>query len=369
MLSTCIFLPPMWLPNLALLSNLSAFGVFASVFLALGVTGEGFLGMTPDMSKCKPPCTGSILHPSPTELYKLDDIPIVLGLVMVGFAGHAVFPTIKNDMAEKKHYNSMVDVTYIFVILSYVGIAAAGYLMFGNSADEQITLNLGQSPISQCIIWVIITNPICKYPLDMAPIAFGLESFFAITFKLHYNSWLYTFVSISLRTMLVFLSLALVVAIPSFSLLVSLLGSVGSFTICVTFPCACFLKLFWGEISLPTKVPPPHVALSSASLPYHPVPPHPLFTPNPAGSECHLHHYRGRGHGRWGLQRPCAWRRSLGGHVRSPPKIYWFNTLYYDIISVLLVHHCFSLVGNLKCVRLLRAQEVGELYWATGNSG
>ena len=217
MLSTCIFLPVMWLPNLSLLSNLSAFGVFASVFLALGVTVEGFLGMTPDMSRCKPPCTGSIFHPSPTELYKLDDIPIVLGLVMVGFAGHAVFPTIKNDMAEKKHYDSMVDVTYIFVILSYVGIAAAGYLMFGDAADEQITLNLGQSVISQAIVWVIITNPICKYPLDMAPIAFGLESFFAITFKLHYNSWLYTFVSISLRTMLVFLSLALVIAIPSFS--------------------------------------------------------------------------------------------------------------------------------------------------------
>jgi len=282
MLSTCIFLPPMWLPNLSLLSNLSAFGVFASVFLALGVTAEGILGMTPDMSKCKPPCTGSIFHPSPTELYKLDDIPIVLGLVMVGFAGHAVFPTIKNDMAEKKHYDSMVDVTYIFVILSYVGIAAAGYLMFGDAADEQITLNLGQSVISQAIVWVIITNPICKYPLDMAPIAFGLESFFAITFKLHYNSWLYTFVSISLRTMLVFLSLAFVVAIPSFSLLVSLLGSIGSFTICITFPCACFLKLFWGEISLFTKVPSRHRHQSSQLILFCPALPHRDALPSPS---------------------------------------------------------------------------------------
>lgn len=85
-----------------------------------------------------------------------------MGLVMVGFAGHAVFPTIKNDMAEKKHYNVMVDVTYVFVLICYVGIAAAGYLMFGDAADEQITLNLGKSLISHIIIWVVISNPICK---------------------------------------------------------------------------------------------------------------------------------------------------------------------------------------------------------------
>lgn len=74
------------------------------------------------------------------------------------------------------------------------------------------------------------------------------------TIRLQYSSWLYSIVSISIRSMLVFLSLALVIAVPSFSLLVSLLGSLGSFTICVTFPCACYLKLFWKEIGLGTKV-------------------------------------------------------------------------------------------------------------------
>lgn len=72
-LSTFVFLPPMWLPNLALLSNLSAIGVFASLFLLGGVVSEGFMGLVPDLARCKlvDGCTGSILSPSPTTLYKV----------------------------------------------------------------------------------------------------------------------------------------------------------------------------------------------------------------------------------------------------------------------------------------------------------
>ena len=64
---------------------------------------------------------------------------------------------------------------------------------------------------------------------------------------------MYTCVSVLIRTMLVFISLAAVIAIPSFAMLVALLGSFGSFTICVTFPCACYLKLFWKDLSLGCK--------------------------------------------------------------------------------------------------------------------
>jgi len=254
LLSTVVFLPPMWLPNLSVLSYMSAFGVLSSLTLLFGVVLEGAIGVAPNKQYCvEPHCTGSWIHPSPTTPYIFSDLPIVIGLVMVGFAGHAVFPTIRNDMMNKAHYNSMVDVTYCMVLSAYLGICVAGYMMFGSFAEEQITLNLGKGVISHIIIWMVISNPICKYPLDMAPITFGLEAFFQIAFKIPYNSWLFTFVSLTIRTTLVFLSLAAVVAVPSFAVMVSLLGSLGSFTICVTFPCACYLKLFWTELSLPIK--------------------------------------------------------------------------------------------------------------------
>jgi len=254
-LSTCVFLPPMWLPNLSVLSYMSAFGVFSSLTLFLGVIFEGAVGTKPNADYCTPPqCTGSWLNPSPTTLYKLGDLPIVIGLVMVGFAGHAVFPTIKNDMEQKGQYKRMVDVTYVLVLFAYIGMAVCGYLMFGDHAEEEVTVNLGKTLISHVIVWIVLSNPVCKYPLDMAPIAFGLESFVQITFKIPYNTWVFTSVSLLIRTLLVAVSLAAVLAIPSFAVMVALLGSLGSFTISVTFPCACYLKLFWSDLSLFVKV-------------------------------------------------------------------------------------------------------------------
>lgn len=59
-------------------------------------------------------------------------------------------------------------------------MAVTGYLMFGDTCMEQITLNLGQSFVSQLTVWVVVANPITKFALDMAPIALGLESFFQV---------------------------------------------------------------------------------------------------------------------------------------------------------------------------------------------
>lgn len=44
------------------------------------------------------------MHPSPTELANLNSLTSVIGLGIVGFSGHAVFPTIKADMEDKTKY-------------------------------------------------------------------------------------------------------------------------------------------------------------------------------------------------------------------------------------------------------------------------
>eukprot|EP00281_Chroomonas_sp_CCMP1168_P028851 CAMPEP_0206244964 /NCGR_PEP_ID=MMETSP0047_2-20121206/18445_1 /ASSEMBLY_ACC=CAM_ASM_000192 /TAXON_ID=195065 /ORGANISM="Chroomonas mesostigmatica_cf, Strain CCMP1168" /LENGTH=561 /DNA_ID=CAMNT_0053670233 /DNA_START=129 /DNA_END=1814 /DNA_ORIENTATION=+ len=255
LLASLVFLPTMWLPNLSILSYFSAFGVIASVFLLIGVVIDGLTGAKPNGEWCKPPdCTGSLLNPSVTTLYKFDDLPIVIGLVMVGFAGHAVFPTIRTDMKDKREYNRMVDVTYVFVFLAYLGMCVAGYTMFGDSSQSEITLNLGKNIISHITVWIVISNPLAKYALDMSPITFGLESFFQVTFKIPLRSWMFTAVSLTLRTALVFFSMAIVIAIPDFAVLLGLLGSLCSFTISVSFPCACYLKLFWDQLGPIEKV-------------------------------------------------------------------------------------------------------------------
>lgn len=76
----------------------------------------------------------------PTELVPSEplNIPLSFGLMMAGFAGHAVFPAIYRDMEEPKKYDRMVDITYGITIFAYILMAGAGYLMFGLDAMQEV---------------------------------------------------------------------------------------------------------------------------------------------------------------------------------------------------------------------------------------
>ena len=77
---------------MSLLSNLSIVGILSSLFLMGTMLGLG-------LTQPKNEYGGSILDPEPTVLLaELDRMPLALGLVMVGFAGHAVFPSIYMSM-------------------------------------------------------------------------------------------------------------------------------------------------------------------------------------------------------------------------------------------------------------------------------
>jgi amino acid permease len=57
-------------------------------------------------------------------------------------------------------------------------------------------------------------------------------------------SWIWLLV----RVMMWAVTTVLAVAIPQFDKLLGFAGSLFSFTTCLTFPCACFLKLLWDKI-------------------------------------------------------------------------------------------------------------------------
>jgi len=94
-----------------------------------------------------------------------DSLPSVVGLGMVGFVGHAVFPTIRNDMADKRDYPKVINVAYVIASILYVGIGCCGYLMYGDFSAEMITLNLGDTWFSQLTVWIVVANPLTKFPL------------------------------------------------------------------------------------------------------------------------------------------------------------------------------------------------------------
>ena len=115
MLAAAVFLPTCLLRNLSWLAYFSAIGVLSSWLLLIGLLVTGLdHNVHPNADFCTPPsCSGSLAHPCPTDTFHSEHTPQVLGLVMVGYAGHAVFPTLRNDMKDKRGYDQMVDVCYL----------------------------------------------------------------------------------------------------------------------------------------------------------------------------------------------------------------------------------------------------------------
>ncbi|KAI8636937.1 transmembrane amino acid transporter protein-domain-containing protein [Parasitella parasitica] len=249
-LSLCILTPTVFLP-IKKLAYTSLIGIIACVSLVIIVLYDG-------LSKEQRP--GSLFDPMDTEIIPNDisNLPLSFGLIMSGFAGHAVFPSIYRDMENPKQYNRMVDLTYQITAVIYFLMAIVGYLMFGQEALQEITQNLAliedySQLLNRFAIWLLVLTPIAKYGLMMQPLNMSWE--IALFSNPKFESWLsvswrknaLTIVGRSLVTaLLVYIALVF----PGFDKVMSLLGALFSFTISIIFPLVCHLRLFKEKMSI-----------------------------------------------------------------------------------------------------------------------
>ncbi|CAO3606986.1 unnamed protein product [Mucor fragilis] len=240
-LTPTLFIPIRHLSYTSLLGILSIFSLLA-VILYDGLS--------------KPHAPGS-LHEMAADASVLPQdwmaVPMSFGLIMAGFAGHAVFPTIYRDMESPKDYKKMVNYTYIVTAIVYMTVAASGYAMFGSETMQEITQNLVTIPeynqtLNRLAVWLIALNPIAKYGLTLNPVVLswqiGLTSNPAIDDWLNRAAWRKPVV----RSVGVILTSAFIVVLavllPNFDQIMSLLGALFSFVISGIFPLMCHLKLF-----------------------------------------------------------------------------------------------------------------------------
>jgi len=237
-------LPTTWLANLAWLSYFSILGVIASLFLFTVVLIQG--ASIPHNPEPGMP-TGSFLHPSKTTLYtSIDQWPLCFGLIMVGYAGHAVFPSLYTGMQDTKMYRTVLNITYLVVGGVYISLAVLGYLMYGQDTLQEVTLNLSKtSALSKVALWLIVINPATKFALTLHPVAISVEDLIydcveakGITVK---NERMFGLI---VRTCLTVFITIIAVSVPYFARIVSFVGAFCSFTVSGSFPLMCYEKIF-----------------------------------------------------------------------------------------------------------------------------
>jgi vesicular inhibitory amino acid transporter len=179
---------------------------------------------------------------------------------MSPWGGHSVFPNIYRDMRHPYKYRRGVDITYLFTYLVDTGMAMAGILMFGDEVQDEITKNVFMTPggegIKVFIAICIAIIPLTKIPLNARPIVSTFEVLFGLDTRalstapaLNGMDGLTRGVfKIALRIGTILSFVIIAILFPSFDRIMTLLGSVACFSICIILPLMFHLKLFGKEI-------------------------------------------------------------------------------------------------------------------------
>ena len=227
---------------LAWLSMLAVIAVFIIVFILLGFC----------LGESNTWALGNI--PS----FNLDTFPVSLGIILFSYCGHTVFPGIECSMQEPKKYKKVTHGAFISVTAIKFLVGLFCCLTFGSNTQSIVILNLSSSQgslLSKIATFLVIVNVYFSYPLNMFVVSGTLDIVLLPKFPICYEDKRYNYLWVFMtRSILVFSTLGIAIAVPHFGLLMGIFGSL--FGVCITliFPCLFHLQLKWNKLRWYTKV-------------------------------------------------------------------------------------------------------------------
>ncbi|KAF2841726.1 hypothetical protein M501DRAFT_1001004 [Patellaria atrata CBS 101060] len=253
-----VLIPLAFLP-LRLLSFTSVLGILCSFGIVLAVIVDGLV---------KDEQPGSLLHPAKTYLFPehWTTVPLSFGLLMAPWGGHSVFPNIYRDMRHPYKHHRGLRITYLFTFTLDTATAVVGLLMFGSHVRDEITSNIFMTPgfpaaISYFIAVCIAIIPLTKVPLNARPIISTVEIYFGLDARavagssgmIGVNGFNRGLLIVLIRVVTVVIITFIAIVFPSFDRIMTLLGAVACFTVCIILPVSFHLKLFGNELGKAEK--------------------------------------------------------------------------------------------------------------------
>ena len=76
---------------------------------------------------------------------------------------------------EKERFPEMLDLTYLIVGTTCFIIGSSGYLLYGDKAMEEVTMNLRAGLVADLTTCLILISPFTKFALTLDPVSKGFE--------------------------------------------------------------------------------------------------------------------------------------------------------------------------------------------------
>ncbi|KAG1783774.1 transmembrane amino acid transporter protein-domain-containing protein [Suillus placidus] len=250
--SIVVLVPLVFLP-LSILSYASIFGICSTLLIILVIFVDGF---------SKPDAPGSLWSPAATSwgTGSTTELGIAFGLLMAGFSGHAVIPSLARDMVDPSQFDNMINWAFVVTTFIYGVIGYAGYLMFGRNVSDEISKDLMSTPgynswMNELALWTLVSTPLTKFPLSTRPLNVILEIMLGIdnltpfqggikpqqlsTARRLLNRVIFIVERISVPA----LSILVSILVPEFSSLMAFIGSFSAFMICAIGPISAKIAL------------------------------------------------------------------------------------------------------------------------------
>lgn len=241
--------PPIFLP-LSVLSNISLLGIVSTLGTALLVV---FCGLV------KQYAPGSLLEPEPTSMWpnSFKDFCLSLGLLSACWGGHSIFPNLKSDMRHPEKFTRCLTTTYSITVITDIGIAIVGFLMFGNLVMNEVTKSVLLTPGYPPFVYGLISTllsviPLAKTPLNARPIVSIFDSILNVVHidesKPPSKVLLAKSIRFSNRVVVNVLFIVIAMVLPEFDKIIALLGAALCFTICFILPCLFYKRICYKTI-------------------------------------------------------------------------------------------------------------------------
>uniref|UniRef100_A0A7I4YRL9 Aa_trans domain-containing protein n=1 Tax=Haemonchus contortus TaxID=6289 RepID=A0A7I4YRL9_HAECO len=150
--------------------------------------------------------------------FDLRNFFMAYGTMVFAFGGHAVFPTIQNDMRKPHLFTRSVWVAYVLIVTYYVVISVMGYSIYGASVGDAIIPSVQLQWVQQTVNLMIALHVITTIVIVFSPLTQQVEEILRIP---HHFGWQRFLVRSVLFWTVIFVALSL----PNFGPLLDLIGA------------------------------------------------------------------------------------------------------------------------------------------------
>eukprot|EP00074_Homo_sapiens_P058763 XP_006714819.1 proton-coupled amino acid transporter 2 isoform X1 [Homo sapiens] len=179
----------------------------------------------------------------------LANISMLVSLVIIIQYITQVLP-LENKMKNARHFPAILSLGMSIVTSLYIGMAALGYLRFGDDIKASISLNLPNCWLYQSVKLLYIAGILCTYALQ-----FYVPAEIIIPFAISRVSTRWALpLDLSIRLVMVCLTCLLAILIPRLDLVISLVGSVSGTALALIIPPLLEVTTFYSEGMSPLTI-------------------------------------------------------------------------------------------------------------------